>query len=899
MPEDHFCACSVLKPPHGDYNIYRLACLERDETTRLQTLPYSIRTLLESLLVSCCRGEATPEDVTRLAKWTPQATERPSFCFRPSRIVMQDFSGVPTLVDLAALRSTISKMGGDPEKINSTIPVDLVIDHSSQVDFFADPDALRRNTDLEIQRNRERYEFLKWGEKTFNHFRITPPSTGIVHQVNLEYFSQVVLSIEDNGMKLACMDTLVGVDSHTTMVNALGILGWGVGGIEAEAIMLGYPYEIITPDIVGFKLAGRLREGVTATDLTLTIAQMLRDKDVVEKWVEFYGAGLEALSLPDRATVANMAPEFGATMCFFPVDEETLRYLRMTGRPREVLERVECYTREQGLFRTAQSPDPDFSETIELDLSSVEPSLAGPKHPHSRIPLGEVKQAFRTALTNPVSSDGYGLNKADLKRKGIMGTNGGAIEMGHGAVVIAAITSCTNTSNPSLMVTAGLLAKKALERGLKVKPSVKTSLSPGSRVVTEYLQNADLLDSLSRLGFNVVGYGCATCIGNSGSLPGAVVKAITGSDLVAAAILSGSRNFEGRVHPLARANFLASPPLVVAYALVGTMDINLQVDPLGLDPQGNPVYLNEIWPSNQEVEQVIAEVVKPELFIQNYAAVFDENELWNNIRAEEGVLFPWRSDSMYIQRPPFLNDIELALPPISEIRGARVLALLGDSISTDHISPGGIIPIESPAGKYLLEKGVPARDFNTYGSHRGDDRVMIRGVFSNLRLKNRLLPGTEGGITFHQPDGEKMPIYNAAIRYQSEGVPLVIVAGKGYGCGSSRDWAAKGTRLLGVKAVIAESFERIHRANLVGMGVLPLQFMPGENADSLGLDGSEIFDIVGLTEALNPHSILRVHISRLDGASFSFQVMAKIDTPREAEYFRNGGILPTILRNML
>ncbi len=815
---------------------------------------------------------------------------------------MQDFTGVPAVVDLSAMRSAVARLGKDPRIINPLVPVDLVIDHSVQVDFFASSDALSRNADLEFQRNRERYEFLHWGQKAFDNFRVVPPATGIVHQVNLEYLAQVVMRANSGahaGLPLAFPDTLVGTDSHTTMINGLGVLGWGVGGIEAEAAMLGQPIDMVTPDVIGFRLYGELREGVTATDLTLTVTQMLRKRGVVEKFVEFFGPGLQILSLPDRATIANMAPEYGATIGFFPVDDETLNYLRLTGRPEELVDLVERYCKAQGLFRTAASPEPEFTDTLELDLGSIEPSLAGPKRPQDRLPLGAVKPSFEAALTAPVKERGYALQPQDLDRKGSMGTNGGKIELGHGAVVIAAITSCTNTSNPSVMVAAGLLAKKAVERGLRVRQYVKTSLAPGSRVVSEYLQQAGLLEPLAALGFNIVGYGCTTCIGNSGPLPGEVVKAITSADLVAAAVLSGNRNFEGRVHPYVRANYLASPPLVVAYALAGSVDLDLTREPLGLDPQGQPVYLREIWPSLREVQETVAACVSPQLYRQKYANVFDGNETWNAIPAQQSELYAWDAASTYIQEPPFFVDFSRQPKPIQPLRGARLLALLGNSITTDHISPAGSIPADGPAGRFLVEHGVAVRDFNSFGSRRGNDRVMTRGTFANIRLKNRLAPGVEGGVTRHMPSGEQMSIYDAAVRYRDEGAPLLVIAGQEYGTGSSRDWAAKGTLLLGVRAVIAESFERIHRSNLVGMGVLPLQFLPGESADSLGLTGSEVFDLEGLDDSIQPQSRLTVRARSADGSELSFQVAVKLNTPIEVEYYRHGGILPYVLRSML
>ena len=901
MKTDTFAARDTLVTSHGRYTIYRLDRLEKAGLTRLSHLPFSIRIMLESLLRQCNDKEITRQDVINLAAWVPRQVERPALPYKPARVIMQDFTGVPAVVDLAVMRSAIARLGGNPRKINPLVPVDLVIDHSVQVDFFASPDALMRNAELEFQRNRERYEFLRWGQKAFSNFRVVPPATGIVHQVNLEYLAQVVMADkpQDEQQPVAYPDTLVGTDSHTTMVNGLGVVGWGVGGIEAEAAILGQPIDMLIPDVIGFKLYGELQEGVTATDLVLTVTQMLRKKGVVDKFVEFYGPGLEAMSVPDRATIGNMAPEYGATIGFFPVDGETLRYLRLTGRPDEVIELVEIYCKEQGLFRTVDTPDPEFSDTLELDLSTVEPSLAGPKRPQDRLPLRDVQSSFRAALTAPVKELGYELKPEDLEHKVTIGTNGSSSEITHGSVVIAAITSCTNTSNPSVMVGAGLMAKKALDYGLKVKPYVKTSLAPGSRVVTDYLQKAGLLEPLAQLGFNVVGYGCTTCIGNSGPLPGEVVKAITSADLVAAAVLSGNRNFEGRIHPYVRANYLASPPLVVAYALAGTVDIDLTREPIGIDRQGQPVYLRDIWPSIHEIHETIAQSVLPEMFKQKYANVFTGNETWNAIQSGDDELYQWDETSTYIQEPPFFEHLSLEVPHIQEIRGARVLAVLGDSITTDHISPAGSIPADGPAGKFLISHGVQPREFNSFGSRRGNDRVMIRGTFANIRLKNRMLPGVEGGVTLHLPEGEQMPIYDAAMKYRGAGIPLVILAGKEYGSGSSRDWAAKGTNLLGVKAVLAESYERIHRSNLIGMGVLPLQFKPGETIDSLGLTGHELFTIEGLNDAMLPNSEVKVRAIAPTGHVTTFKAIARFNTEIEVSYYRNGGILHTVLRNML
>ncbi len=903
MPQDFFQARDVLKTSHGNYTYYRLSRLEELGLAHLEHLPFSIRIMLESVLRQCNEREITHQDVTNLAGWKPRQENRPSLPYAPARVIMQDFTGVPAVVDLATMRAAVARLGGNPKKINPLVPVDLVIDHSVQVDFFASPDALQRNADLEFQRNRERYEFLRWGQKAFNNFRVVPPATGIVHQVNLEYLAEVVLGVGKDGERVAYPDTLVGTDSHTTMINGLGVVGWGVGGIEAEAAMLGQPIDLVTPEVIGFKIFGVLPEGVTATDLTLMVTQMLRKKGVVDKFVEFFGPGLAAMSLPDRATIANMAPEYGATMGFFPVDDETLRYLRLTGRSDELVERVERYCKEQGLFRTAQSPDPEYTDMLELDLGSVEPSLAGPKRPQDRVPLKDVKNAFQSALTAPVKERGYELKPADVEKKGWMGTNGSSVEMKHGAVVIAAITSCTNTSNPSVMLGAGLIAQKALQRGLQVKPYVKTSMAPGSRVVTAYLQRAGLLEPLAELGFNIVGYGCTTCIGNSGPLPGEVVKAITSADLVAAAVLSGNRNFEGRIHPYVRANYLASPPLVVAFALAGTVDIDLSSEPLGTDRTGQPVYLRDLWPSSEEIRQAIAQAVRPEMFKEKYSDVFSGNETWNAVRIDESEVYQWDPGSTYIQMPPFFEGLNREVPDIKNIKGARALAVLGDSITTDHISPAGSIPADSPAGKYLIEHGVQPRDFNSFGSRRGNDRVMTRGTFGNIRLKNRLVPGIEGGVTIHLPEGngngKSVSIYDAAMQYRQEGVPLIILAGAEYGTGSSRDWAAKGTLLLGVKAVIAESFERIHRSNLVGMGVLPLQYKPGQNLESLGLTGKELFSIEGLRNDMAPRSEVNVRAVRADGSAIEFQAIARLDTAIEVNYYRNGGILHTVLRNML
>ena len=895
---DPFHARREFKTASSTAAFYSLPALEQAGLGGIARLPVSIRILLESVLRNLDGRLVTEEDVKALTGWQPAESAGREIPFRPARVILQDFTGVPAVVDLASMRSAMKRLGGDPARINPLVPVDLVIDHSVQVDAFGTPQALALNAEIEFKRNRERYEFLRWGQRAFKNFRVVPPATGIVHQVNLEYLAKVVVRREIDGDWQVFPDTLVGTDSHTTMINGLGVLGWGVGGIEAEAAMLGQPYYMLIPQVVGFKMHGRLKEGVNATDLVLTVTEMLRKKGVVEKFVEFYGTGLSQMSLPDRATIGNMAPEYGATMGFFPIDEETLRYLRATGRTDEEVDRVERYTREQGLFRTDQTPDPVFTDSLELDLGTVETTLAGPKRPQDRVPLSRLKDSFRKSLTAPTKERGFGLAEGDLAQTAVVQSNGTRHSLGHGAVVIAAITSCTNTSNPSVMLGAGLLAQKALQRGLKIPSYVKTSLAPGSKVVTEYLQEAGVMPALEELGFGLVGYGCTTCIGNSGPLPEPVAKAVTGSAVVTAAVLSGNRNFEGRVHPLVRANYLASPPLVVALGLAGTVDIDLNREPLGQDRQGKPVYLREIWPTQAEVSAAMSRAVKPEMFRRSYANVWDGNPTWNAIPVSGGDLYDFKPESTYIQEPPFFAGLTLQPPKIAAIRGARVLAVLGDSVTTDHISPAGDIALDSPAGKYLVQHGIEKRDFNSYGARRGNDRVMLRGTFANIRLKNLLVPGTEGGITIHLPEGDHMPIYDAAMRYESEGVPLVIIAGKEYGAGSSRDWAAKGTLLLGVRAVIAETYERIHRSNLVGMGVLPFEFKPGESASSLSLTGREVFDIAGLGEDLRPRQELTVTARAADGSKREFKVTARLDSVVEVDYYRNGGILQAVLRSL-
>jgi len=893
MTIDHFSR-AILKVIDKEYFFFPLLNVPGATIENLNRLPFSIRILLEGVLRKQQTGEATSADLQNLLNWQPRQENRLTIPIFPGRVVLQDFTGVPVINDLAAMRSALARMKDDPRKVNPVVQVDLVIDHSIQVDYYANPDAYRLNAELEFQRNRERYEFLHWAQKAFKNLRIVPPASGIVHQVNLEYLATVVLTREEEGSTIVFPDTLVGTDSHTTMINGLGVVGWGVGGIEAVAAMLGEPIEIVAPDVIGVRLSGKLREGVTPTDLTLFIIQSLRKLGVVDKFVEFFGPGLDHLALADRAMIANMAPESGATILYFPVDHHTLDYLRLTNRPESLVELVEAYYQAQMLFRTSSTPDPEYTYVLEVDLSAIEPSVAGPRRPQDRIPLAEVRSVFQRSLTAPKTENGFGIPPEELGRSAVIPSNGKTSELKHGSVVIAAITSCTNTSNPFVMMSAGLLAKKAVEKGLKVKPYVKTSLAPGSRVVTDYLKDAGLMDDLEALGFYLVGYGCTTCIGNAGPLPEPIVQAIKENNLVVGAVLSGNRNFEGRISPHTRANFLASPPLVVAYALVGSVDIDLLNEPLGTGKDGQPVFLKDIWPSSQEVEEHIHRHIRPEMFADAYAAIFQMSELWNQIQSGEDLLYQWDENSTYLQEPPFFN-----IQPSGgeDILNARVLALLGDSITTDHISPAGSIAVNSPAGQYLISKGVPPSEFNSYGSRRGNDRVMTRGTFANIRLKNQLVPGVEGGFTRHFPSGEQMTIYDAAMRYQSEGVPLIILAGKEYGTGSSRDWAAKGVLLLGVKAVIAESFERIHRSNLAGMGVLPLQFKNGQNARALGLKGDEIFAIKGIGPELYPGK--EVIVEARSGANIvTFPAIVRLDTPKEIQYYLNGGIMNTILSQL-
>ncbi len=880
---DSFSTVSTLNVNGQEFRYYSLAKLGQQYD--ISRLPFSLKILLENLLRHEDGVDVTRSDIEALCQWKPGATPETEIAFTPSRVVLQDFTGVPAVVDLAAMRDAVTALGGNADQINPLSPAELVIDHSVQVDSYGSADSLNLNNQIEFQRNQERYSFLRWGQSAFSNFRVVPPNTGIVHQVNLEHLARVVFGSEG----LAYPDTVVGTDSHTTMINGIGVLGWGVGGIEAEAAMLGQAITMLIPQVVGFKLTGSMPEGATATDLVLTVTQMLREHGVVGKFVEFFGSGLQQLPLADRATISNMAPEYGATCGIFPVDEESLRYLTLSGRSDDQVALVEAYMKAQGMFHTAAQPDAQYSTVLELDMSTVVPSLAGPKRPQDRVLLTEARENYRAnspGLKGDRSGDG---SVPVIYREA-------EFELKDGAVVIAAITSCTNTSNPSVMLGAGLLARNAVARGLKVKPWVKTSLGPGSRVVTDYLVEAGVLDDLDALGFNVVGYGCTTCIGNSGPLPEPIGNAIRENGLVVCSVLSGNRNFEGRVHADVKMNYLASPPLVVAYALAGSLDLDLSSEPLGEDRDGNPVYLKDIWPSSHEIQEVVKRSVTSEMFRRSYSSVFQGDERWNSIDSPEGEKFDWQDDSTYIQNPPYFRGMTLELPGIPEIRGARCLAKLGDSITTDHISPAGAIKEDSPAGDYLKSKGVMKQDFNSYGSRRGNHEVMMRGTFANVRLRNQLAPGTEGGWTTFQPGGEQMSLYDAAMKYQAEGTPLVILAGKEYGTGSSRDWAAKGTNLLGVKAVITESFERIHRSNLVGMGVLPLNFMPGESVGSLGLDGKEVFDIEGLGDGSSES--VTITATSDNGKITRFQARVRIDTPKEAEYYRHGGILHYVLRQL-
>ena len=886
MSSNAFGARSTLATSGGDIAYYSLPKLAEAGLGDIGRLPYSIRVLLEALLRNVDGFIVNEEDVANLAKWDAKNVAAVELPFKPGRVVLQDFTGVPAVVDLAALRAAMVRMGGDPKKINPLVQCDLVVDHSVQVDQFASDSALQFNVDKEFERNQERYQFLRWGQQAFNNFRVVPPATGIVHQVNLEYLANVVLTKDG----VAYPDSLVGTDSHTTMINGLGVVGWGVGGIEAEAVMLGQPIYMLTPEVVGFRLDGHLAEGATATDLVLTVTQMLRAHGVVGKFVEFYGPGLDRLSLADRATLANMAPEYGATMGFCPVDEETLNYLRKTGRPADLVDLVERYTKEQGLFHTADSPEPNFSSALELDMGTVVPSLAGPKRPQDRILLSDMQSTWHTTL-----KDTFGRTEPVAPQK--VDDPAEPCEITDGSVVIAAITSCTNTSNPSVMIGAGLLARNAAAKGLTRKPWVKTSLAPGSRVVTDYLERAGLDKELEKLGFHTVGYGCTTCIGNSGPLPEPVANAVTAGDLVVSSVLSGNRNFEGRVNQHVKANYLASPPLVVAYSIAGTTDFDLVNDPLGQDSDGNDVFLKDIWPSQDEVAETVASSMSPEQYVDEYGKAADGPPQWQAIEGATGDLYEWDPASTYVQEPPFFVDMPLEPAPIASIEAARCLVSVGDSTTTDHISPAGAIKPDAPAGAFLQENGVAIADFNSYGSRRGNDRIMTRGTFANIRLRNLLAPGTEGGVTVYHPTGDQMSIYDASVKYKESGTPLVVLAGAEYGTGSSRDWAAKGTYLLGIRAVIATSFERIHRSNLVGMGVLPLQFREGESRESLDLDGTEEFEIA-LSDDLKPRQAVEVIARKTDGSMVHFVTTCRIDTPVEVEYFRNGGILHTVLRQL-
>ncbi len=941
---DPFGARTTVDLPEGKTTFYRIGRLEEAGIASIDRLPFSIRILLENALRNAGKGYVSEADVRAVAGWSP-TNAGANFPFMPSRVVLQDFTGVPAVVDLAAMRSGLAAMGGDPQRINPVVPADMVIDHSVQVDYFGSKDAYRLNVEKEMERNRERYSLLRWGQEAFEDFRVVPPGTGIVHQVNLEYLASVMHRREEGGDWVAYPDTLVGTDSHTTMINGLGVVGWGVGGIEAEAVLLGQPYYMLLPEVVGVKITGALPEGATATDLVLRVTELLRAHGVVGRFVEFYGKGLSTLPLPDRATIANMAPEYGATIGFFPVDEETLRYLEGTGRDPALVRRVETISREMRLFRTDDTPDPEYTTTLELDLGDIQPSVAGPRRPQDRIVLSDLRKSFQhdlpgllphgftlpdngetrpseswsgegggsTAVTadggdapEPAAATGGSLHSATAvartasPRTASIELDGEAMEITDGTIVMAAITSCTNTSNPSVMVGAGLLAKKAVEKGLTVKPWVKTSMAPGSKVVTDYLETAGLLPYLEKLRYDVVGYGCTTCIGNSGPLPEPIAEAIQEKGLVAASVLSGNRNFEARIHPLIRANYLASPMLVVAFSLAGHIDIDLEHEPLGEDSEGNPVHLRDVWPSQQEIRDTIRAALKPEMYVRRYAEVFEGDDLWKALPLPEGdlALYAWDEDSTYIQNPPFFEGMSLGPTPGRDVVGARVLAVLGHTTTTDHISPAGAIPKDEPAGRYLQAKGVKPWEFNTFGSRRGNHEVMMRGTFGNVRIKNRMLDGIEGGYTKHLPSGEVLPIFDASMRYQEEGVPLVILAGLEYGTGSSRDWAAKGTTLLGVRAVIAQGYERIHRSNLVGMGVLPLQFQEGDSPGSLGLNGTETFDIRGIADGLEANGTVPVVARKDDGTEIAFTADVRLDSEVDVEYYRNGGILHTVLRKM-
>jgi len=878
-PQDPFGSLTKLDSDAGEVSYYSL---DRINEPNVNRLPFSIKILIENLLRHCDGELVTEDQVRAAARWSPTMEHPPELPFLPARVLLQDFTGVPVIADLAAVREEFSRQGGDPTRVNPSVPVDLVVDHSVQVDSFGIADAIRLNVDREYERNSDRYAFLRWAQKSFENLRVVPPGAGIVHQVNLEFLASVVQTAKQNGTTIAFPDTLVGADSHTPMVNGIGVLGWGVGGIEAEAAMLGQPLPLVAPEVIGVRLIGALNEGVTATDLVLTVTEMLRKHDVVGKFVEYCGQGLSSMSLPDRATISNMSPEYGATCGYFPIDTETLRYMLLTGRDAKLVDLVEKYARAQGLFREDSTPDPTFTELLELDLASVEASVAGPKRPQDRVPLAGVRASLREAFPDRFASE---------PKTGVGVTNG--------SVAIAAITSCTNTSNPSVMMAAGLVAKKAVERGLTVPPYVKTSLAPGSRTVVDYLKSADLLSSLEELRFNVVGFGCTTCIGNSGPLDEPVAKAVDEGDLVVAAVLSGNRNFEGRIHSQVRAAYLASPPLVVAYALAGDVDRDLSTEPIGEGSDGKPVYLKDIWPSSDEVKSAVKQAVDPQIFRDTYDHIFDGEERWWGLSVPEGALWNWDPKSTYFHEPPFVNGVDGSMPSIEDIEGARVLAVVGDSVTTDHISPAGSIGKDSPAGQYLIESGVQQRDFNSYGSRRANHDVMVRSTFANVRFRNELAPEREGGYTTHLPDGEETTIYDAAMRYQQDGVPLIVLAGLNYGTGSSRDWAAKGTQLLGVKAVIAETWERIHRSNLIGMGVLPLEFASGEGRKSLGLTGRETYSISGVSTGIEPGGTVTVTAKTDEGSETTFEARVRIDSTIEVAQYENGGILPLILRQLL
>jgi aconitate hydratase len=901
-----FGALDTLRAGERTYRYFRLAALEQSGLAKLARMPFSLKILLENLLRFEDGETVRREDIESLARWSGRQRNEREIAFRPARVLLQDFTGVPCVVDLAAMRDAMAQMGGDPKAINPLQPVELVVDHSVQADYFGSNDALAKNTDLEFERNRERYAFLKWGQSALAGLRVVPPGTGIVHQVNIEYLARVVFGAADisSDPAFAYPDTAVGTDSHTTMVNGLGVLAWGVGGIEAEAAMLGQPVTMLIPEVVGFRLEGALREGVTATDLVLTVAELLRHKGVVGKFVEFYGAGLSALPVVDRTTISNMSPEFGSTVAIFPIDDRTLEYLRLTGRPAQQIALVEAYAKAQGLFRSDAAEDPEFPDSLALDLGSVEPSLAGPRRPQDRVALGNVKKSFEHALQEWVAArdrtNGAVSRFEDEGGGGTVAVAPAMDQIDDGAVVIAAITSCTNTSNPSVLIGAGLLARNAAERGLETKPWVKTSLAPGSKVVTDYLTKAGLQADLDRLGFNLVGYGCTTCIGNSGPLPSDVAEAVADADLIVAAVLSGNRNFEGRIHPQVRANYLASPPLVVAYALAGRMDVDLTSEPLGTGSDGKPVFLREIWPTNDAIAATMARCISGEMFAREYADVFKGDENWRELDVPPSERYRWDPASEYVKRPSYFDGMPAKPAPLQNVLGARAIAVLGDSVTTDHISPAGSIGRNTPAGRYLMQHGIEPRDFNSYGARRGNHEVMVRGTFANVRLRNALVPGVEGGFTRYLPSNEQLSIYDASRKYASDGTPLIVLAGKEYGSGSSRDWAAKGPYLLGIKAVIADSFERIHRSNLIGMGVLPLQFLDGANRHTYGLEGEEVFDITGIAGGVEPR--MQAHVKATDprsGRSIEFDVCVCIDTPNEAEYYRHGGILQFVLRLLL